>query len=77
LITNGPYALVKHPLYTGVALLVLPSLGLLVDTWLGILIGIVLYGASRIFEPEEERTLSETFGPAWDEYRRRVKIAWL
>jgi Isoprenylcysteine carboxyl methyltransferase (ICMT) family. len=24
LITSGPYALVKHPIYTGVALLVLP-----------------------------------------------------
>ena len=27
LITTGPYALVLHPLYTGVALLVLPWLG--------------------------------------------------
>ena len=29
LITSGTYALVKHPLYTGVALLVLPWLGFL------------------------------------------------
>lgn len=34
LITDGPYALVKHPLYTGVALLVLPWLGFLMNTWL-------------------------------------------
>src|SRR5512143_109305 len=27
LITGGPFALVKHPLYTGVALLVLPWVG--------------------------------------------------
>jgi protein-S-isoprenylcysteine O-methyltransferase Ste14 len=77
LITNGPYALVKHPLYTGVALLVLPWIGFLLNTWLGAAIGIVLYLGSRIFAPAEEAVLSETFGPAWDEYRSTVKIPWL
>src|SRR5512136_916438 len=62
LITGGPYSLVKHPLYTAVALLVLPWVGFLFNTWLGVLIGIVLYIGSRAFAPEEERGLSETFG---------------
>jgi protein-S-isoprenylcysteine O-methyltransferase Ste14 len=77
LITSGPYALVKHPLYTGVGLLVLPSIGLLLDTWSGVLIGFVLYVAARIFAPEEEKTLSKTFGVAWVEYCKKVKISWL
>jgi len=77
LITNGPYSLVKHPLYTGVALLVLPWIGFLVNTWLGALIGVILYIASRIFSPEEEKILSKTFGTTWDEYRHKVKIPWL
>ncbi len=77
LITGGPYALVKHPLYTGVALLVLPWVGFLLNTWLGVLIGVVLYVASRLFAPQEEKALSETFGAAWDEYRSKVKIPWL
>ena len=77
LITSGPYALVKHPLYTGVALLVLPWIGFLLNTWLGVAIGLVLYLASRIFSPEEEETLHKTFGPAWDEYCKEVKIQWL
>lgn len=77
LIRNGPYALVKHPLYTGVALLVLPWIGFLFNTWLGAAIGIVLYIGSRIFAPAEEAVLSETFGPAWDEYCSTVKIPWL
>src|SRR5579872_1563190 len=63
LITSGPYSLVKHPLYTGVALLVLPWVGFLFNTWLGALIGLILYVGSRIFSPEEEETLSRTFGP--------------
>ena len=77
LITYGPYSLVKHPLYTGVALLVLPWVGFLVNTWLGALIGIVLYIASRIFSRQEEETLSKTFGPTWDEYCNKVKIPWV
>ena len=77
LIINGPYSLVKHPLYTGVALLVLPWIGFLFNTWLGVLIGIILYIGSRIFSPEEEDLLSKTFADSWDEYCRKVKLPWL
>lgn len=77
LITSGPYAWVKHPLYTAVALLVLPWIGFLLDSWLGLVIGVVLYLGSRIFAPEEEASLSRTFGEAWREYSRTVKFGWL
>ncbi len=77
LITNGPYALVKHPLYTGVAFLVLPGIGFLFNTWLGALMGIILYIGSRLFSPKEEELLSKTFGTTWDEYRKTVKIPWI
>jgi protein-S-isoprenylcysteine O-methyltransferase Ste14 len=77
LITNGPYSLVKHPLYVGVALLVLPWIGFLLNTWLRVLLGIVLYIGSRVFSPEEEAILSKTFGAAWDEYCNQVKMPWL
>lgn len=77
LITSGPFSLVKHPIYTGVALLVLPSIGFLLDTWLGAAIGIVMYVASRRYAPEEEAALSQAFGASWDEYCRSVKIPWL
>jgi protein-S-isoprenylcysteine O-methyltransferase Ste14 len=45
--------------------------------WLGAFIGIVLYIGSRRYAPEEEEALSKTFGVAWDEYRKKVKIRWL
>lgn len=77
LITSGPYSLVKHPLYTAVALLVLPWIGFLFNTWLGALIGIIVYAGSRIFSPEEEKILSQSFGVAWDNYQKKVKIPWL
>jgi len=77
LITTGPYAWVRHPLYTAVALLVLPWIGFLLGTWLGVLIGGALYGGSRIFAPEEEASLSRTFGDAWRDYSASVRLRWL
>jgi protein-S-isoprenylcysteine O-methyltransferase Ste14 len=74
LITNGPFSLVKHPLYTSVSLFVLPWIGFLLNTWLGAMIGIILYVGSRIFSPKEEEELSKTFGTTWDRYCNKVKI---
>jgi protein-S-isoprenylcysteine O-methyltransferase Ste14 len=77
LVTSGPYALVKHPLYTAVALLVLPWLGFLLDTWLGAVVGAALYVGSRLFSPAEEADLAARFGARWEEYRRSVLLPWL
>jgi protein-S-isoprenylcysteine O-methyltransferase Ste14 len=77
LITNGPYALVRHPLYTGVALLVVPWVGFLLNTWLGVVIGLVMYAGSRRFAPDEDATLARAFGPAWEQYRSHVMVPWL
>jgi protein-S-isoprenylcysteine O-methyltransferase Ste14 len=77
LITSGPYAVVKHPLYTSVGLLVLPAAGFLLGTWLGAFIGIALYAGSRLFAPAEDEELSTTFGPRWQAYRRRVLVRWI
>ncbi len=77
LITGGPYAIVKHPLYTSVALLVLPAAGVLLDTWLGAAIGATVYLASRRFAPDEEADLAESFGPRWDAYSRTVLLRWV
>jgi protein-S-isoprenylcysteine O-methyltransferase Ste14 len=77
LITTGPFAVVKHPLYTAVALLVLPWIGFLLNTWLGAFLGVVLYLGSRVFERDEEAELARAFGPKWDAYRKSVGIGWL
>jgi protein-S-isoprenylcysteine O-methyltransferase Ste14 len=77
LITGGPYALVKHPLYTSVGLLVLPCTGILLNSWLGVAVGIVLYTGSRLFSHEEEEKLAKEYGAAWDAYVRKVKMPWL
>lgn len=77
LITKGPYALVLHPLYTSVALLVIPGCGLLLDSWAGFAIGAVLYVSSRIFSPREEALLAKLFPEEYPAYRAKVLLPWL
>jgi protein-S-isoprenylcysteine O-methyltransferase Ste14 len=78
LITTGPFAIMLHPLYTSVALLVLPGLGLLFfDSWVGAGIGAILYVSSRLFAPGEEVILRKVFGADYEAYRRKVLLPWL
>jgi protein-S-isoprenylcysteine O-methyltransferase Ste14 len=77
LIKTGPYAIIKHPLYVGVALLVLPWIGFIINTWLGALIGIIVYIGSRLYGPGEEKILKAIFGREWEDYEKSVKIRWI
>ncbi len=77
LITTGPFAVIPHPMYTAVALLVIPGLGLLFDTWVGGGIGMALYVSSRIFSPEEDKILEKVFPKECPAYRKRLLVPWL
>jgi protein-S-isoprenylcysteine O-methyltransferase Ste14 len=77
LITTGAFALVLHPIYTFFALLVIPGVGLVVDTWVGFAIGGALYVSSRVFAPSELRQLEKDFPPEYAKYRSRVLLPWL
>lgn len=77
LITGGPFALVLHPIYTSVAMLVLPGCGFVIDTWLGIALGAILYVSTRIFSPQEEKLLAGIFPREYQEYRAKVLLPWL
>jgi protein-S-isoprenylcysteine O-methyltransferase Ste14 len=77
LITKGPYVLVKHPLDTGASFLVLPALGFILNNWLGLLFGIILYIATRIYRPEEEKRMKKEFGEKYEKYSKGVLLPWL
>jgi protein-S-isoprenylcysteine O-methyltransferase Ste14 len=72
LITQGPYALVRNPIYLGMFGLMIAT-GLAYSTWwvLGAAIIVFLLG-NRIRIRSEEKLLREIFGVQFDDYARRV-----
>ncbi|MGC4029019.1 MAG: isoprenylcysteine carboxylmethyltransferase family protein [Steroidobacteraceae bacterium] len=71
LIATGPYALVRHPIYTGLLLAIVGS-ALARDEWRGVLAMIIAWLAIWRKLRLEERWLQEQFGPSYAEYARRV-----
>jgi len=77
LVTTGIYGLVRHPIYTG---LILGTLGwsLLMRTWIGIGLAVVLFVFLDLKSRREETWLMEKH-EGYPAYRRRVKklIPWI
>jgi protein-S-isoprenylcysteine O-methyltransferase Ste14 len=74
LVTSGPFAVVRHPMYLGLALAAIGALAVY-RTWSTMLFVLevpVLVVRAR----HEEELLARTFGEAWDRYAARVP-AWL
>jgi protein-S-isoprenylcysteine O-methyltransferase Ste14 len=70
--TDGPYAITRHPIYTGILGMVL---GTVLATGFGLVSLYVLALVVIFLELKiraEERLLSEVFPDAYEEYRRRV-----
>ena len=70
LVTSGVYGLVRHPLYFGWALLVFGAPHMTM-TRAVFAVTSTLYLMAAI--PWEERSLATTFGPAYADYKRRVR----
>jgi protein-S-isoprenylcysteine O-methyltransferase Ste14 len=74
LVRRGPYSLVRHPVYTGLAL---HFAGLCLATGNLLLIAgtlLVSYPAFYLRASAEERLLRERFGPEYEKYAREVPM---
>jgi protein-S-isoprenylcysteine O-methyltransferase Ste14 len=72
LMQAGPYRYVRHPLYVGVAL-VLIGLALGRGSGWGMAAAICLFVPSAIWRARcEERAMAKSFGREWAAYRQRV-----
>jgi protein-S-isoprenylcysteine O-methyltransferase Ste14 len=74
LISHGPYAYVRHPMYVGVELISVGGL-LIYRTWTMVFLCIAFLGL--VFRARrEEQVLAAEFGPQWEAYCQEVP-AWL
>ncbi|HUZ08879.1 MAG TPA: isoprenylcysteine carboxylmethyltransferase family protein [Acidimicrobiales bacterium] len=72
IVTDGPYRLVRHPSYTG-PILVFVGIGLVLGTWVGLLLSIVLPVAAYVWRISvEERMLVAGLGSTYERYRERT-----
>ncbi|HEY1889783.1 MAG TPA: isoprenylcysteine carboxylmethyltransferase family protein [Steroidobacteraceae bacterium] len=72
LVTSGPYAYVRHPIYAGI---MLAMIGSALTESLGWMLVFVLYFAYFLFSARsEEKTMQAQFPDAYPTYRRRTKM---
>lgn len=73
LVSNGPYAFVRHPMYTSFLLMGIGQ-AFLLPNWVGGLAGLVGFAILFFLRVnEEERMMMETFGPQYRAYMEKTK----
>jgi protein-S-isoprenylcysteine O-methyltransferase Ste14 len=72
LVTEGPYSIVRNPIYTGMFGMLLAT-GLAISHWIGLLIAIAIFAiGTAIRVHSEEKLLREMFGEEFEAYTRKV-----
>jgi protein-S-isoprenylcysteine O-methyltransferase Ste14 len=72
LVRSGPYAFVRHPIYTGLLLGMLGT-ALAFGEWRGLVAVLLAVAALRQKARLEEQFLVQQFGPEYERYRTSVK----
>jgi protein-S-isoprenylcysteine O-methyltransferase Ste14 len=71
LIADGPYAIVRHPIYTGLLIAFIGS-AMASGEWRGVFAVLIAWLALWRKLRLEERWMAERFGQQYEDYRRRV-----
>ena len=72
LVTEGPYSIVRNPIYTGMFGMLLAT-GLALSHWIGLLTAIAVFAiGTAIRVHSEEKLLREMFGEEFEAYTRKV-----
>jgi protein-S-isoprenylcysteine O-methyltransferase Ste14 len=72
LITEGPYAYVRNPIYTGMYGMLIAT-GLAMEHWIALIAAVVIFAVGMVIRVRsEEELLRAAFGEEFDEYAKRV-----
>jgi protein-S-isoprenylcysteine O-methyltransferase Ste14 len=72
LITQGPFALCRNPIYSSIIVFIIPSLALIFHSGLIFSIAIVLYIGFKISIHGESHILKDNFGEEYEVYEKSV-----
>ncbi len=72
LIRTGPYALARHPIYTGLTLAFIGT-AIAIGEWRALVAAVIAIASFCYKLSIEERVMIDTFGDAYREYRRQVR----
>jgi protein-S-isoprenylcysteine O-methyltransferase Ste14 len=72
LITEGPYAYVRNPIYTGMFGMLIAT-GLAMEHWIATIVAVVVFAVGLVIRMRtEENLLRAAFGQEFEDYARRV-----
>jgi protein-S-isoprenylcysteine O-methyltransferase Ste14 len=72
LITEGPYAYVRNPIYTGMFGMLIAT-GLAMEHWIATVAAVIIFAAGLVIRVRtEEKLLRAAFGEEFEAYARRV-----
>lgn len=74
LVKDGPYRMVRHPVYLGMTI-ALARIPVALRSWAGLVGLLVLFLPSEIYRAMlEEKALSKNFGSEWDNYAAQTEF---
>jgi protein-S-isoprenylcysteine O-methyltransferase Ste14 len=72
LVTEGPYAYLRNPIYTGMLGLLIAT-GLAMEHWIALIMAVLIFVAGMVIRVRsEEKLLRAAFGAEFEEYASRV-----
>lgn len=77
LATEGPFAVVPNPMYAIAIVFLEPGIAVMTGYWPTLLAPVLTFALFRLYIREEEASLREKFGDAYEAYRKRVLINFL